>query len=371
LSLKRVIVSVTNDLVTDQRVHKVCTTLSEINYDIVLIGRKFTNSLDVNRNYRTHRMRLFFNKGFLFYAEFNVRLFLKLFFMKKDILLSNDLDTLLPNYLISKIFNKKIVYDSHELFTEIPELIDRPQIQKVWLHIEKYIFPRLKNVYTVNQSIASIYQKKYHVDVKIIRNISSVLKDKSLDIHLIDKVKSGNKMLILQGSGINIDRGAEEAVMMMQFLENMVLYIIGSGDVFHKLRELVQTFHLEEKVFLKDKMPYEELMEYTKIADLGLSLDKGTNLNYEYSLPNKVFDYIQAEIPLIVSNRKEIAGLVLENNIGIVVKNLDPKNLAVEVRSVLSDGDLLKLWGENLKKAQKKYNWEKESVKLKTIFSNL
>jgi len=369
--LKRVIVSVTNDLVTDQRVHKVCTTLSEINYDVVLIGRKLSNSLAINRNYKTVRMKLLFNKGFLFYAEFNIRLFCKLFFIKKDILLSNDLDTLLPNFLISKIFNKKLVYDSHELFTEIPELIDRPQVQKVWLIIEKHIFPKLKNVYTVNASIASIYKKKYNVDVKIIRNIAQVLQDKSVDINLIDKVKGEKKMLILQGSGINMDRGAEEAVMMMQFLENMVLYIIGSGDIFDKLKELVQTFHLEEKVFLKGKMPYEELTEYTKIANLGLSLDKGTNLNYEYSLPNKVFDYIQAEIPLMVSNRKEIANLVLENNIGIVVKNLDPKSLAGEVKRVLFDQDLLLLWRENLKKAQMKYNWEKESLKLKTIFGNL
>jgi len=371
LNLKRVIVSVTNDLVTDQRVHKVCTTLSEINYDVVLIGRKFSNSLAINRNYKTVRMKLLFNKGFLFYAEFNIRLFCKLFFIKKDILLSNDLDTLLPSFLISKIFNKKLVYDSHELFTEIPELIDRPQIQKIWLIIEKQIFPRLKNVYTVNESIASIYKKRYKVDVKIIRNIAPVLQDKSLDINLIDKVKGGKKMLILQGSGINIDRGAEEVVLMMQFLENMVLYIIGSGDVFDKLKELVQTFHLEEKVFLKDKIPYEELMEYTKIADLGLSLDKGTNLNYEYSLPNKVFDYIQAEIPLMVSNRKEIASLVLENKIGLVVKNLEPESLAEEVKRILFDQDLLLLWRENLSKAQMKYNWEKESGKLKGIFLNL
>ena len=304
-------------------------------YDVVLIGRKLSNSLAINRNYKTVRMKLLFNKGFLFYAEFNIRLFCKLFFIKKDILLSNDLDTLLPNFLISKIFNKKLVYDSHELFTEIPELIDRPQVQKVWLIIEKHIFPKLKNVYTVNASIASIYKKKYNVDVKIIRNIAQVLQDKSLDINLIDKVKGEKKMLILQGSGINMDRGAEEAVMMMQFLENMVLYIIGSGDIFDKLKELVQTFHLEEKVFLKGKMPYEELTEYTKIANLGLSLDKGTNLNYEYSLPNKVFDYIQAEIPLMVSNRKEIANLVLENNIGIVVKGTSVKYIHVKYASTL------------------------------------
>ncbi len=112
-------------------------------------------------------------------------------------------------------------------------------------------------------------------------------------------------MLILQGSGININRGAEEAVEMMQYLEDTILYIIGGGDIYNKLKDLVFRLNLVETVIIKDKIPYEELIEYTKIADVGLSLDKGTNLNYEYSLPNKVFDYIQAQTPLLVSNRKD------------------------------------------------------------------
>ena len=369
--MQRVVVSVTNDLVTDQRVHKVCNTLIEMGFGIYLIGRKLSNSLPIERNYKTFRMKLLFNNGFMFYAEYSIRLFFKLFFLKKDVLLSNDLDTLLPNFLISRIFSKKLVYDSHELFTEVPELIDRPTIKNTWLSIEKFIFPRLKNVYTVNASIASIYKKKYNVDVEIIRNIAPLFKNESLDIALSKKVKGNKKMLILQGSGINMDRGAEEAVTMMQYLENVVLYVIGSGDVFDKLKELVKILKLENKVFIKNRMSYQELMEYTKIADLGLSLDKGTNLNYEYSLPNKVFDYIQAKTPLLVSNRKEIASLVLDNNIGLVVENLDPEKLAQIIKNIFIDQELLKEWRENLVKAQKRYNWEKESIKLKNIFNNL
>ncbi len=369
--MQQVVVSVTNDLVTDQRVHKVCTTLSTMDFDVVLIGRKLSDSLAISRNYKTVRMKLLFNKGFLFYAEYNIRLFCKLLFIKKDILLSNDLDTLLPNFLISKILNKKLVYDSHELFTETPELTDRPKVKKIWLSIENYIFPKLKHIYTVNESIASIYKKKYNVDVKVIRNIAPIFLNKSLDVALSNKVKGNNKMLILQGSGINMDRGAEEALTMMKYLENTVLYVIGGGDVFDRLKELVKKFQLEDKVFIKNRMPYHQLMEYTKIADLGLSLDKGTNLNYEYSLPNKVFDYIQAKTPLLVSNRKEIANLVLDNNIGLVVENLDPEKLAETVKGIFSDHERLKKWQENLGLAQVKYNWEKESEKLKQVFLNL
>ncbi len=369
--MKRIIVSVTNDLATDQRVKKICESLIEMNFEIVLIGRELSNSLALNRNYKTIRMKLLFNKGFLFYAEYNIRLFLRLLFLKKGVLLSNDLDTLLPNFLISKIFSKKLVYDSHELYTEVPELIFRPRIQKVWLIIENFIFPKLKNVYTVNKSIASFYMKKYKIDVKVIRNIATTLKNKNVDMNLSNKVKGNRKMLILQGSGINMDRGAEEAIRMMKYIDKSILYIIGGGDIYDELKCLVSDLNLKNKVIILNKMPYEQLMEYTKIADLGLSLDKGTNLNYEFSLPNKLFDYIQAEIPVLVSNRKEVAKIVTENNLGMVINNHDPKLLADFVKSILSNRQQNKIWKENLSYASNKYCWENEKIELKDLFMSL
>ena len=369
--MQRIIISVTNDLVSDQRIKKICNTLQELNFDIVLIGRKLPYSLPLKRDYKTIRMRLLFNKGFLFYAEYNIRLFLKMLFLKKDILLANDLDTLLPNYLISKISSKKLIYDSHELFTEVPELISRPKIRSIWLYIEKFIFPKLKNIYTVNAKIAKIYFEKYRIPVKVIRNIAPKLQNQIIDKTLSEKTKGNKKMLILQGSGINIDRGAEEAVTMMQYLDNTVLYIIGSGDVFNKLKKLKNKYNLGNKVFLKNRMPYDELLEYTKIADLGLSLDKGTNLNYEYSLPNKIFDYIQCQIPILTSNREIIADLVGKNNIGYITDTHNPKKLAKIVKAIFANKNQYNLHKENLKKVCDLYTWEKESEKLKEIFTNL
>jgi glycosyltransferase involved in cell wall biosynthesis len=222
----------------------------------------------------------------------------------------------------------------------------------------------------VNDSIASFYKQKYKVEVQVVRNIAPELLDKTIDQELAKNIKGDRKMIILQGSGLNIHRGAEEAVAMMQYIDNGILYIIGGGDVFEKLKRQVTTLKLENKVFIKNKMPYDELMEYTKIADLGLSLDKGMNLNYEYSLPNKVFDYIQAETPLLVSNRLEIAKLVKENQIGKVVDTHDPKQLATTVDEIFADKQQLLSWKNNLKEAAQKYTWENESIKLKTIFKN-
>ena len=115
----------------------------------------------------------------------------------------------------------------------------------------------------------------------------------------------------------------------------------------------------------------DELIEYTKIADLGLSIDKGTNLNYEYSLPNKVFDYVQAQTPLLVSNRKEVAALVTSENIGMVINTYDPKIMANHVQEIFANNDRYLIWKQNILKASEKYSWEMEQSKVNEIFRNL
>ena len=131
--MQRVVVSVTNDLSTDKRVHKICSTLQKNGFDVLLLGRKKNNSIELlPRSYDTRRMNLFFEKGALFYAEFQLRLFLILLFEKYSVLYANDLDTLLPNYLSSIIKKKLLIYDTHELFCEVPELQNRPYKKKIW-----------------------------------------------------------------------------------------------------------------------------------------------------------------------------------------------------------------------------------------------
>ena len=369
--MQRIIVSVSNDLDTDQRVKKICQTLFDLGYEVILIGRLLPNSESLKRPYQTHRMQLFFNKGFLFYAELNIRLFFKLLFGKPDILLSNDLDTLLPNFLIHKILKIKLVYDSHELFTEIPELNNRPGIKEIWTSIEKSILPNVKNMYTVNSQIAAYYHTKYKIPVQVIRNLPYKQEAGNPEKAFKDRIKQNRKMIVLQGTGLNMDRGAEEAVLMMQFLQNTVLYIIGGGDVFDKLAGLIKDHRLEDKVFLLKKMPYEKLMEYTSLADLGLSLDKNTNLNYEWSLPNKLFDYVRCRVPVLVSDRKLVAKFVKNNEIGFVTKTFDPMLLAQTVSSIFADEKTYQIWKENLDKIAPEYTWENESEKLIKIFNNL
>ncbi|HLV41017.1 MAG TPA: glycosyltransferase [Brumimicrobium sp.] len=367
---KKIIVSVTNDLYTDQRVHKVCSFLYENKYDVLLVGRKLKDSQEItDRSYEVKRFKLLFNKGALFYANYNLRLFLFLLFNKADVLLSNDLDSLLANYCAHRLKRKtRLIYDTHELFTEVPELTARPKVRNVWLMIEEWIFPKLETVYTVNRSIADIYSKKYKKEVRIVRNVSKlwhpqmILSKKELNL------PEDKNIIILQGSGINVDRGGEEAVMAMKDIENTLFLIIGSGDVIPHLKELVKENGLDEKVRFVGRVPYDQMMNYTYHSDLGLSLDKDTNPNYKFSLPNKIFDYIHTTTPVISSDLIELKRVIEKHNVGRIIPEHSAMGIAQTVNSLLNNPSLLNELKENCKKAAQIENWEHESKVLEEMY---
>lgn len=326
-----------------------------------LVGRTLASSQPVgNREYSTFRFKLPFETGPLFYATYNIRLFLHLLFSRADLLFSNDLDTLLPNYLVSKLKRVELIYDSHELFSEVPEVQARPRVQGVWKWLEKTIMPRLSNLMTVNRSIADTYKTWYGVDMKVHRNLP-MKNPQSAEVSRDEfGLPTDKKIIVLQGAGINVDRGAEEAVQAMQFLNDHLLLIIGSGDVIDQLKEMVTDLNLIDKVKILGRRPYDEMMKYTACADLGLSLDKDTSLNYRFSLPNKLFDYIQAGTPVLVSDLPELAKVVTENGVGELLKSHDPKMMADQIESMLRSEQKLNEYALNCEKAANELVWENE-----------
>ncbi len=252
-----------------------------------------------------------------------------------------------------------MIYDSHEIFCEVPELKETPFKKRIWESVEKRIVPKLKYCITVNHSIANYFKEKYGTDFKVVRNISPPINGKPIKDKSELGIKPGIKMLVLQGAGINIQRGSEEMVLAMKYLENTVLFIIGGGDVWKELERLVVENKLEEKVRMIKRLPKNELMNYTANADLGISIDKDTNMNYRFSLPNKIFDYIQAGVPILASRLKEIEAIVAQFNIGGFIDGHEPQHIAERVKQMLNSPDH-KLWKENTKQAQRTLTWEEE-----------
>ena len=368
----KVLFSVTNSICYDQRILKMAGIVQELNCKVFIVGRITGKSSENDIiPFSHHRFRMLFRKGFLFYACYNLRLFFYLLFVKYDLLVANDLDTLLPNYLVSKIRNIPLVYDAHEYFTGVPELTGRKFIAKVWESIERWIFPKLEYVLTVSGPIADLYSDKYGIMPLVIRNVSADYGDLpgfSRD-HL--GIRSEDFLIILQGSGINIDKGAEELIDAIAVTENTSLIIVGSGDVIAGLKRKIIEMNLDDRVKFFGPVDGKTLSGFTRSADAGMCLEKNTNINYRYSLPNKLFDYIMAGIPVISGDLPETGKVIRETGCGLLITAVTPEKISEAIVQLRDNISLYKELKENARKASSVLNWKKESVLVKDMYRNI
>ncbi len=357
---KIAIVCVSNDLATDQRVHKTCLTLQKCGYDVIEMGRLLPESQPLHRPYFILRKKLYFKHGPLFYAELNIRFFIYLMFARVDLIFANDLDTLSAAFFAAKLRRKRLIYDTHEYYTEAPELVNRPRTQAIWKAIENYIFPKLSEIITVNNSIAKLYSEKFNKKVYFSRNIPLTYYPDAIKSRKELGLPEDKHILIIQGTGINIDRGAEEACLAMQYIENSILLIIGSGDALPTLHQIVEKHNLQQKIIFKKKLPFADLRQFTINSDLGIAIDKDTNLNYHFALPNKLFDYIHSEIPILSTKLPELKQIIDQYNIGYYISNHDPIHIAEVITNIFSETERYNTIRQNTKIAKKELCWENE-----------
>jgi glycosyltransferase involved in cell wall biosynthesis len=364
----KITVSVTNDLITDQRVHKVCTTLAQNGYAVKLVGRKLRNSPPVARIYRTARLRLFFNRSVLFYAEYNIRLFFYLLFDKTDLYLSNDTDSLPANRLASLIRRKPLVFDAHEIFPEVPEITDRKFVKWVWTKLEDLIFPHLKHCYTVCRSIADYYDIRYKIRMEVVRNIPPACDEyaksrrceENTSLCHSDFAPSRTQKIILYQGAVNIGRGIERIIETMPYLDDCVFYVVGDGDILQQLKAQVNRMKLNDKVIFTGRVPFDALSAYTARADIGVNLLENRGLNYYYSLPNRIFDYMRMRVPILTSDFPEIRRIVAHYGIGTTVDRYDPQFLAETIKGMLAQEKN----AEGFAAANAELSWENESETL-------
>lgn len=360
---KKIIFTVINNLQTDQRMHKICNSLQNAGYQVTLLGTKTNQTKPLpTQIFKQVLLPVIFKKNFLFYFEYNVRLFFYLLFKNFDIYGATDLDTILPNFLVSKLKRKPYTYDAHEYFSQLPEIIHRPVVHWVWKTIEKIVVPRTKYAYTINQSYANLFKQQYGVNFEIIRNAALLKPFKIVD-------KKPEKYILYQGS-VNVGRGVEEMIQAMPLI-NCKLYICGVGDVLENCKQLVTELKLQQKVIFWGQISPQNLLEITRNATLGFTFFTNNGQSYYYSLANRFFDYFHNAIPQLCINFPEYARINQTFEVAILINDLNPQNIADAANKLLNDNELYKTIQGNCFVARQVINWQNEEIKLLEFYKKL
>ncbi len=354
--------TVTTDLTYDQRMIRICTSLANAGYAVTLVGRKIKSSIPLsNQPFKQKRINCLFEKGKLFYAEYNIRLFFYLLFKKIDCIGAIDLDTILPCYFISKIKKTKRVYDAHELFCEMKEIVTRPGIYKIWKRIEGFTVPKFPNGYTVNQPIANEFKKMYGVDYAVIRNIA-LLKE-------IVPVEKKERFILYQGA-VNEGRSFETLIPAFKHI-NCKLIICGDGNFMQQAKQLVAANDLTDKVIFKGKIKPDELTAITQQAYIGITLFDDKGLSNYYSLANRFFDYLHAGIPQLCVNYPVYADINSKLPIALLADDISQTNIAAQLNNLLENEVLYNELQQNCLTLRQTLNWQQEEIKLIKFYNNI
>lgn len=372
--MKKIICTVTNDLTYDRRMHRICSSLQENGYEVTLVGRQLRDSKPLTAMpFGQHRLRCFFHKGKFFYIEYNIRLFFWLLFAKFDAVCSVDLDTILPGFYVARFKNKICVYDAHEYFTEVPEVVQRKLTKKIWEWVAKLTIPKIKYAYTVSHSLATALTERYDTSFKVVRNVPFSYQPVS-DFELQEIVKKyqlpaqHRKTILLYQGALNEGRGIETLFAALPQLENVELWLAGEGDLSAPLRQMAQTSLLMDKVRFLGFVPPYDLIRLTRLVDIGFNLLENKGLSYYYSLANKTFDYVQAGVPAVHMAFPEYVYLNGKHEISALVPDLVLSNVVPVIQRLIEDKAYYQKLVKNCAIAKSEWTWEAEEAALLAVY---
>ena len=365
---------VLNNFTNDSRVLKENSSLSNAGYDVTIVAL-YDNGLqeqeEIN-DFRVHRIKLKSRKWsknkfvqLLKYIEFTYKVVNK--YKNSDVIHCNDLDALVIGVIIKRIYNKniKIVYDAHEYETETNALHGIQKKFVKWL--EKSLIKDADAVITVSDSIANEYVKLYNIKKpSLVLNTPFYKEVKKTNLFREKFDIQDNQTIFLYQGNLGAGRGIDILLDTFKELDKKnVIIFMGYGKV-DRIKELSKEY---ENIFFHEAVHPDILLNYTSAADFGISTIEASCLSYKYCLPNKMFEYIMAEVPVIVSDLPEMKNIVQNNHIGIIMKSNDKKGIKEAIiEAITLDQSQLK---HNLQNLKKIYNWEEQEKILLKVYKEL
>ena len=359
---KRIILTVTNDLNYDQRMIRICTSLAGAGYEVTLAGFKKKSSKPLlQQPYKQVRLPIIADQGKIRFFHYWLGLFFFLLFRRADAVCAIDLDTILPVYYATRLSGKKRLYDAHEIFTDLKEVISRPAVHKMWLWIGNHTVPHFPAGYTIGDCYADELNKRYGVRYGVVRN-ATVLQP------LVIPPKK--ERIILYQGWVNVGRCFEQLIPAMQQVDAKLI-ICGEGNFYTEAVALAKELHLEDKVIFKGYIPPAQLKAFTIGAYIGITLFENTSLSNRLSLANRFFDYMHNGVPQLCNQFAEYEKVNAEYEIATLVNELTPDAIAGALNKLLNDETYYQRLQNNCLAAREKYCWQQEEKTLLEIYSEL
>ncbi len=299
---------------------------------------------------------------------------------KYDLIWANDLTTLYQAHVISKKLNAELIYDSHEIYIEtlnqflpsnakgFKKVVVTFLLKVMRLHgkkIEKKIFNTVDKFITVNSSLLIYFNETYNLKQKgiYIFNYPSLSTETQNNINERSKLPypvSEEDIIIVYQGVFNEGRGLRQLVKSMTLLPNRFkLFLIGRGSLYPTLSELILKHHLQNRVFIDFANTSENY--YTKTCNIGINLTEDINLSKRFASPNKVFQYVHARIPVVLSTGYENSLILQQFKIGCEV-NIESESIATAIVDMVQNG--LEKYDSELEKAKEEYCWQTQEKKL-------
>ncbi|MFW6116404.1 MAG: glycosyltransferase family 4 protein [bacterium] len=375
--------TVLNDLSHDPRVRREATTLAKAGHNVVVLGIEGPGLPQQERTRGFTIMRLPMHSSSwpssalslgIKFVEYFSRTVAAATAVDADVYHAHDVDTLLVGAAAARVRKAQLLYDAHEFEagrdwsrSTVPTLF-----QRLWTLPEQIAIRRAKVVITVSDSIADKLNELYDIGRPfVVRNIPETNRfNRFVDLRSQVGADQNTALVLYQGK-ISRGRGIEQSVRAVRQVRGAELVLVGDGPFLEPLRQSLARRGLQHKVHLIGRVGLDEVVGYTHAAEIGVPAIQNSCLNHYYCLPNKLFEYIQAGLPVVVSDFPEMARIVKEHEVGELVDPSSPHQIAAAIKRLVNDVSYYRTLKRNVIAASELFTWEKESNRLLRVYEEL
>lgn len=353
----------------DSRVVNLISSLSQIGISTKTVSfdwktKDFNTQLGNTTIYKLDKSK----SSLIYYLNFLFLLIRNLLKSKAQFYFAEDIYTLPVTYFFAKKNNAKIFYNSREIYAHLGGLRNKSIVQKIIAKIESLFIRKVDLVLATGELDAEFLQKSYSIDnFFVLRNLPKYVDEISkIDLHKRLNISPNKKILLYQGVLLE-GRGISKIISIMESLNNTHLILVGDGEFRYKFENLARLSNAADRIHFIGAINHNELLNYTACADIGLSIIENISISYYYALPNKLFEYIMAGIPILASNLPQMKKVIDQYNVGKIIEPENDSEVISVLQEMLMNDEQIEIYKRNCRRAAQELNWEVEFNKFKEV----